>query len=119
MCFITEFPSIHDQNAISAQWEQRPFNKDGRQDHPIINEIALSEPVLSDSIGGWPLISFLRKAFFPLLVVYVLCDCHLTGVGSFFLRLSELILLIIITPNYETITLGRKCEFGNDDFIYN
>ena len=85
----------------------------------IINEIALSEHVLSDSIGGWPLISFLRKAFFPLLVVYVLCDCHLTGVGSFFLRLSELILLIIITPNYETITLGRKCEFGNDDFIYN
>ena len=72
----------------------------------IINEIAISELVLSDSIGGWPLISFLRKAFFPLLVVYVLCDCHLTGIGSFFLRLSELILLIIITPNHETITSG-------------
>ena len=75
----------------------------GRQ---IINEIAISKLVLSDSIGGWPIFSFLRKAFFPLLVVYVLCDCHLTGVGSFFLRLSELILLIIITPNHETITLG-------------
>ena len=85
----------------------------------IINEIALSEHVLSDSIGGWPLISFLRKAFFPLLVVYVLCDCHLTGVGSFFLHLSELILLIIITPNYETITSGRKYEFRNGDFMYN
>ena len=28
--------TVHDQNAISAQCEQRPFNKDGRQDHPII-----------------------------------------------------------------------------------
>ena len=91
----------------------------GPESRLIIHEIAVSELVLSDSIGGWPIFSFLRKAFFPLLVVYVLCDCHLTGVGSFFLRLSELILLIIITPNYETITLGRKCEFGNDDFIYN
>ena len=39
-----------------------------------IHEIVVSELVLSDSIGGWPRFSFLRKAFWPLLVVYVLCD---------------------------------------------